>query len=67
MAYSHDQNGEFAVLDLAEDPVVAHTISPEAGQFCLQSLPETARITRASHSLIEIGDNLLLSLPSEPL
>ena len=60
VADSHHQHQQFAILDLAENPLIPNAITPQPGEIGLQSLAETAWIGLTRNPLIEVGQYLEL-------
>jgi len=44
VADSENQNRNFAILDLADDAIVAHPVAPQTAKTTCQRLAESARI-----------------------
>jgi hypothetical protein len=59
MANVDHQYDEIAVFELADDSVIAHSVTLQAESVAHQRLPEIAEIVSRRYSLIQVVDNLL--------
>jgi hypothetical protein len=51
---AEDQNNQSGVFDLADEPEIAHSISPEFSETCaLEGFPDAARIVDAGYTFME--------------
>lgn len=57
MSDFHNQDDELAVVDLAEDTVVADTVSPELAEVATEGLAELARVFAILNPLVKEGDH----------
>lgn len=57
MSDFHDQDDEFLVVDLAENPVVGDAVSPELAEVASKSFAERARVFGTLNSLVEECDH----------
>lgn len=68
MAHGHHQHQQFAVFDLAENPVIPGAITPKTCHVSLERLAEAAGVGVAGNTLVETGNDVPLGrMPLLPL
>ncbi len=60
MAHSHHQDNQSLILQLADDPIIAHAIAPQAESASAQWLSKLTRILRGCYALIHVIEDLAL-------